>query len=187
MQSLGIVLMCVAAAVLYGIAHDQITARVCVEYFTVGHPPVFSTADPTLLGLGWGILATWWVGLLLGIPLAVIARAGSRPKRSVSSLVRPVAGLLVVMAVCAAAAGVLGWVLACRGAVLLVGRLARELPADRHVPFIADLWAHSASYLVGFVGGIVVLVLVWRSRVRAASTNSVEPNASPDPGGISVS
>ena len=37
MQSLGIVLMCVAAAVLYGIAHDQITARVCVEYFTI--PP----------------------------------------------------------------------------------------------------------------------------------------------------
>src|SRR5262249_32121548 len=42
--------LCVAATVLYGICHDQVTARVCVEYFTVGHPPVFGgLTDPTLL------------------------------------------------------------------------------------------------------------------------------------------
>ena len=71
MESLKIILMAVAAAVLYGIMHDQITARVCVEYFTIGHPQlfVFPTDDPTLLGIGWGIVATWWVGLPLGIAL----------------------------------------------------------------------------------------------------------------------
>jgi hypothetical protein len=163
-QSLGIVLMCVVAAVCYGIAHDQVTARVCVEYFTVGHPPVFDTDDPTLLGLGWGVIATWWVGLFLGVPLAVVARAGSRPRRTVRSLVRPVVWLLVVTGACALAAGVAGWLLARNGAVVLVGPIAERLPADRHVPFLADLWAHSASYLVGVVGGIVVLVRVWRSR-----------------------
>jgi drug/metabolite transporter superfamily protein YnfA len=168
-QSLGIVLMGVVAAVGYGIAHDQVTARVCVEYFTVGHPPVFGTDDPTLLGLGWGILATWWVGLLLGVPLAVVARAGSRPKRSVRSLVRPVGRLLLVTAACALVAGLTGRFLASWGAVYLVGPIARDLPADRHVPFLADLWAHTASYLVGLAGGIVVLVSVWRSRGRAAS------------------
>lgn len=169
MQSLGIVLMCVVAAVCYGVVHDQVTARVCVEYFTIGHPPVFGTDDATLLGIGWGIIATWWVGLLLGVPLAVVARAGSRPKRTVGSLVRPLAGLLALMAVCALAAGVVGWVLASSGAVFLVGPIARELPSDRHVPFLADLWAHSASYLVGLVGGIVLMTLVWRSRRRAAA------------------
>jgi len=168
-QSIGIVLMCVVAAVCYGIAHDQVTARVCVEYFTVGHPPVFGTGDPTLLGLGWGVMATWWVGLLLGIPLAVVARAGSRPRRSVGSLVRPVVGLLAVMAACALAAGVLGWLLASSGAVFLAGPIAQALPPDRHVPFLADLWAHSGSYVVGLVGGVVVMVLVWRLRGRAAA------------------
>ena len=167
-QSLGIVLLCVAAAVVYGIVHDQVTARMCVEYFTVGHAPVFGTDDPTLLGIGWGIIATWWVGLLLGVPLAVVARAGSRPRRSVGSLVRPVAYLLAVMAACAVVAGMAGWLLASSGAVFLVGPIARELPSDRHVPFLADMWAHSASYLVGLVGGIVVMVLVWRSRGRVA-------------------
>jgi hypothetical protein len=33
--------------VVYGIVHDQVTARVCVEYFTVGHPPVFQTNSDT--------------------------------------------------------------------------------------------------------------------------------------------
>jgi hypothetical protein len=163
-QSLAIVLMCVVAAVTYGIVHDQVTARVCVEYFTVGHPPIFATTDPTLLGIGWGIVATWWVGLALGVNLAIVARAGSRPKRSVGSLVRPTLCLLAVMAACALVAGVIGWLLARSGVLFLVGSLARKLPAERHVPFLADLWAHSASYLVGLFGGIVVMILVWRSR-----------------------
>ncbi len=87
MQFLGIILMCILAAVAYGIAQDQIAARVCVEYFTIGHPPIFDTDDPTFLGLGWDIIATWWVGLLLGVPLAIVARVGSRPKRSLNSLI----------------------------------------------------------------------------------------------------
>ena len=169
MQAITIVLMCIVAAVMYGIAHDQITARVCVEYFTVGHPPIFATTDPTLLGLGWGIIATWWVGLLIGVPLALVSRVGSRPKRSPGSLIRPIACLLGVMAGCALAAGVIGFYLAQSGGVYLVGPIANVLPADRHVPFLADLWAHSASYLVGFVGGIVVVVSVWRSRGRIAT------------------
>jgi hypothetical protein len=177
MQALRIVLLCILAAVTYGIAHDQITARVCVEYFTVGHPRVFGTDDPTLLGLGWGVIATWWVGLLLGIPLAIVARAGTRPRRSAGSLVRPILWLLSAMAVCALAAGVLGWFLARSGAVFLVGPIAGELPADRHTPFLADLWAHLASYIVGLLGGVVVMVMVWRSRGRPPLTGPATPVA----------
>jgi hypothetical protein len=137
-----------------------------VEYFTIGHPPVFGTDDPTLLGIGWGIIATWWVGLLLGVPLALAARAGSRPKRSVASLVRPLGWLFVVAGVSASCAGCLGWLLARSGLVFLVGPIAARVPTEKHVPFIADMWAHIASYLVGFLGGIFVIVYVWRSRPR---------------------
>jgi hypothetical protein len=167
MEALKIIVTCIAAAVVYGIAHDQVTARVCLEYFTVGHPPIFNTQDPTLLGIGWGIIATWWVGVLLGVPLAVAARAGARSKRSVGSLIRPVAWLLLAMAVSALAAGILGWLLGRSGTVFLIGPIAQALPADRHAVFLADLWAHSASYLIGFVGGIVLIVIVWRSRRSA--------------------
>jgi hypothetical protein len=43
--------LCVFAAVIYGILHDPITARVRVEYFPIGHAPIFGTVDPTLLEL----------------------------------------------------------------------------------------------------------------------------------------
>lgn len=166
MQFLAIVAQCVGAAVVYGIIHDQVTARVCVEYFTIGHPPVFGTDDPTLLGLGWGVIATWWVGLLLGVPLATAARAGSRPKRAVTSLLRPVAILMGVTVSCALVAGIIGWVLANHGLIALVEPVSLRVARDRHPAFLADLCTHSASYLVGTAGGIVLVVQVWQSRRR---------------------
>src|SRR4030095_141004 len=126
MESLKIILLSIAAAVAYGIIHDQITARICVEYFTIGHPPVFGTEDPTLLGMGWGVIATWWVGFMLGVPLAICARAGSRPERAALSLVRPLLILMAVNAACALVAGLIGWQLALAGAIQLVGPIAEE-------------------------------------------------------------
>jgi hypothetical protein len=144
-QFLLIVILTIASAVIYGIIHDQFTARICVEYFTIGHPPVFQTESPTLLALGWGVIAIWWVGLLLGIPLAIAARAGGRPKRSAASLIPPITILLLAMAVLAAIAGVIGYVLARNSAVVLLEPLAFMVPAEKHVRFLTDLWAHSAS------------------------------------------
>jgi cytochrome bd-type quinol oxidase subunit 1 len=168
MQATAIILLSVMSASAYGILHDQVTARVCVEYFTIGHPPVFDTDDPTLLGLGWGILATWWGGAILGVLLAIAACVGTRPRRNVAGLVRPILVLLLIMALSALAAGVLGWALAEFGVVYLVEPLTHQVPRERHVAFLANLWAHSASYLVGFGGGIVLIWHVWRSRDREA-------------------
>jgi len=169
MQFLLIVGLCTVSAMAYGILHDQVTARVCVEYFTVGHPPIFDTDDPTFLGFGWGIIATWWVGLILGIALALVARAGSRPVIKVADLVRPVVVLFGVAAVLALISGIVGWHLAESGNVYLVGPLAQRVSPDRHSLFLAVMWAHWASYSVGLVGGIVIMVRVWRLRGRAVA------------------
>jgi hypothetical protein len=164
MASLRIIALCVLSAVVYGIIHDQVTARICVEYFTIGHPPVFGTEDPTLLGLGWGVIATWWVGAILGVPLAIACQAGPRPQRTARTLVRPLAILLATTGLCAMIAGLIGWTLAGSGAVFLIGPVAEAVPQERHIPFLTDLWMHSASYLIGAVGGIVLIVQAWRSR-----------------------
>jgi hypothetical protein len=171
MQFTAIIVLSIVMAVVYGIAHDQVTARICVEYFTIGHPPVFGTDDPTLLGIGWGIIATWWVGLILGVPLAVAARFGHRPKRDAHTLVWPLAWLMGFSAVLALTSGIIGWSLASLGCVELVGHMADAVPPDRHVAFLANGFAHTSSYAAGFLGGIVVIVQVWRSRnVGPAST-----------------
>jgi len=171
MQSLKIILLCIASAIAYGIVHDQVTARVCVEYFTIGHPPVFNTESPTLLAIGWGIIATWWVGLMLGIPAALAARVGRWPKLTAADLFRPIVYLLATMAGASLLAGVAGYFAAKAGAVELVGSLALYVPASKHLTFIADLWAHLAAYGVGFFGGLVVCgwILVRRRRIAAVT------------------
>jgi hypothetical protein len=50
-EFLKIVVVSILAAVLYGIVHDQVTARICLQNFTVFHPPIFHTETPTLLAL----------------------------------------------------------------------------------------------------------------------------------------
>lgn len=169
MQGLRIVLLSVAAAVVYGIVHDQVTARICIEYFTIGHTFI-GTNSPLLLGLFWGVVATWWVGLPLGLVLWLAARAGSRPPRYARDLVRPVAKLLCVVGCGAILAGATGNLLARNGAIWLPPRLAEEVPKDRHVAFLTDLWSHTASYWVGSIGGIVLVVLTWRQRGRVCAT-----------------
>src|SRR5574341_1470889 len=132
-EGLKIVALSVAAAVLYGILHDQVTARVCVEYFTVAHPRIIESEDPTLLGIAWGIGATWWMGLLLGIPLAACARAGSRPKLAGRDLVRPVAWLLAVMGTLALLGGLAGGIATATGGVWLPEPLASRIPREKHL------------------------------------------------------
>jgi hypothetical protein len=163
-----IVVVCILAAVLYGIIHDQITAHICVEYFSVFHPPVFPTQSPTLLGLGWGVIATWWAGAFLGVLLAVAARGGRRAKLSVSALLKPIAMLLIVMALSACMLGTLGYVLAYKEVISPPIDVVSTIPRARYARFMADWWAHSASYVVGFIGGIVVCVTQFRKRVAGA-------------------
>lgn len=164
MQSLKIVLTCIVAAIVYGIVHDQFTAHICVEYFSVFHPPVFETDSPTLLGLGWGVIATWWVGAFLGVLLALSARLGSRNKTDARQLLRPILKLLLTMGLLAALAGLTGFVLASRGVIVPPAWIATILPHQKHARFMADWWAHNASYLVGFLGGIVLCILTIRTR-----------------------
>ena len=166
-ESLKIVLFCVAAAICYGIVHDQFTARICIEYFTIFHPPIFGTQSPTLLGIGWGVIATWWVGAFLGVILAIAARAGSRPKLTAITLLRPIAKLLLTMAICATLSGFLGFALSENNIVFPPSWVAASLPATAHSRFMTDWWAHNASYASGLLGGIALSIWVWRKRLRS--------------------
>jgi len=168
MQSFRIVLTCIVAAVSYGILHDQFTAHICVEYFSVFHPHIFPTESPVLLALGWGVIATWWVGAFLGVLLAVAARAGSGRKIDAIELVRPILKLLLTMGFLAAVAGLTGYILGRRGAIAPPGWVASVLPSARHARFMADWWAHNASYLVGFLGGIALCIATIRKRFSQA-------------------
>src|SRR5262245_51316307 len=127
MRAFIILAACVVGAVVFGVAHDLVTANVCVEYFTVGHPKLIESNDPASLALAWGVVGTWWVGLLLGIALAIAASVGDRPRTPVRAVLRKVVALLVIMGVASSIAGVVGWVLARNGVFVLVDSLAQQV------------------------------------------------------------
>jgi len=158
-ESLKIVAGCVLAAMLYGIIHDQFTARICVEYFTVFHPPLFATQSPTLLGLGWGVVATWWAGAIVGLLLVIAARFGSRPQLPARALMPLGYRLMAGMALCALVFGMIGYFWA-----PIPRELYEVLPVEMHRRFLADWWAHGASYGSGFLGAVALCVTVWVKR-----------------------
>jgi hypothetical protein len=168
MRYIAIVAMAVFAGIVYGILHDQVSAHVCVEYFTIGHPPLINSESPTLLALAWGVAATWWFALPLGVALASSARLGDRPRLTASQLIKPVLTLLGTMGAIALLSGIAGYVLAANHSIAPNEWMLRNIPSVKQPAFIADLWAHSASYLSGFLGAIVLCLYVWRSRARLA-------------------
>ena len=169
-ESLRIALFGLGAAVCYGILQDQVTARICPEYFTVGHgdlgmPSVFHNPSPTILAFAWGVVATWWVGLPLGIALSVCARAGGWPKLAASDLLRPILVLLAVMAVGAVSGGVFAY---------HVESVHRFYPSglrpESQLRFTVDRGAHIAAYEVGLLGSLVLCgsTLLRRRRLARA-------------------
>jgi hypothetical protein len=67
-------------------------------------------------------------------------------------------------------AGIIGYFAASAGVVWLIDPLAARVPVAKHVPFLADAFAHTTAYAIGFLGGAVVLSWAWRERGRRSKS-----------------
>jgi hypothetical protein len=67
--------------------------------------------------------------------------------------------------------GLTGYVLARKGVLATDWLMFTTSPATRY-RFIADWWAHTASYAVAFVGGAVLCVRTYRRRLRAGGPDA---------------
>ncbi|QDU64092.1 hypothetical protein Pan216_49810 [Planctomycetes bacterium Pan216] len=173
-------------AVIYGLIHDQITVRLSLEYFTVAHtlPPFIPANSPTLIGLFFGVAATWWAGAILGGFLGLCARRGPEPRLVARQFVSP---LLVVFGITALAAFGLGlaayWYtspLSAEGTPLIYNNeyFEKNIPVARQAGFFTAAVAHAASYAVSTLGVIILCIhTVWKRRLleRAASLNVTTP------------
>lgn len=162
-----------AAVVGYAVLQDQVSARLCPEYFTVFHPPVPGLTDPTLLGVAWGFLGGWWGGLLLGYAAGLTATLGPRPKLAPRDLVRPLLVLLLVVTTAVALTGFAVW----RHAEVLdvsLGRIADPVPADRRRWLLVVACYHFVAYAASAAGGVVLCLWVRAERVRRQRTGEGE-------------
>lgn len=160
----------ILAAVVYGVVHDQVTVRISPPYLMDWHPQIVPSREPTVVALAWGVVATWWFGLILGVVLAAAATLGKRPPAPWTWIVRAVRGIFVCAALAAIAAG------------LIVRGLRLELPdvlfnqwyttASRptRIAFSQAAAMHEASYDAAGVTTLVAAILVFRGRKTTPET-----------------
>ncbi len=166
MNKFKIILLCVLAAITYGIIHDQITAHLCVEYFTLAHPPIFHTESATILGLCWGVFATIGIGAVLGVTLAGVSQSKGAPAYPIPKILRSILILMGVMALSAFTAGMAGYELSRHGIIHLPGGFADIIPEAKHDRFMGVWFAHCASYFSGIAGGAYLITHIWNQRGR---------------------
>jgi hypothetical protein len=165
-----IVALCIAAAIAYGIIHDQFTIRICLEYFTVAHPPIFAHLPTTLHAAAWGVFATWWVGMILGVLAGFASRAGGWPKWHAAQLLTPISYLLIVIAIGSALGGAIGYTLATFGIVTLLEPFASRVPLEKHESMIMCAAAHLGAYGLAAFGGLLLCGRVIYLRRKAVTS-----------------
>ena len=161
MQSLRIILTCIVPAVLYGIVHDQVTARICARIF-LGYPSTHfphAITDPPCARLGRNRYLVdgriWAFSLLLRLGQVRARVAGSE-------LVLPIAKLLCNEGVLAAVAGLVGYLLGSRGTIAPPEWIAVHIAPERGEDMRA-LW---------LTGGRTMLHTAWASSEGSRSAVS---------------
>src|SRR5262249_23728092 len=168
-------LLVLGAALAYGIALDQLTVRISLEYFTVAHPRLLADDSSGWLALAWAVRAAGAPRLVTGVLRGRAARGGPAPRRDAAGLLRPLSWLLVAMTLAAALTGALAYAAVRSGALALPEPFASRIELARHARFAAVWGATAASYAVGLCGASALALHVWRARRRASSGVGLRP------------
>lgn len=159
----------VTIAGLYGIVHDQVTYSISAEYFTKFKYPQFGF-EPAWFGghrqtvAVIGFLATWWMGLFIGIVLAATGLIFPG-HRSMRAAVANATGIVFITAM----------VFAFFGSVWGRYRLVNTgvdwwLPEDLidKNDFITVGSIHNFSYLGGIAGLVIAIAYMIRKYLQLA-------------------
>lgn len=175
----------IGAACLYGVLNDQVTARVCPEYFSKGfheraleywkgplmgnlRKVLLATKSPTVVATIWGVVASWWMGALLGVPAAFAARVGPWPKVGATDLIKPIGIGLAGMGSYVAYKGHVGYKKALAGTIdkdVWRNDIAQGTPEEALNRFIACAYAHQAAYQAGPIVGIGLFAYIVGKRI----------------------
>jgi hypothetical protein len=151
----------------YATVQDQVSVRLCPEYFTHFHNPIPGVSDPTLTGIAWGFLGAWWGGAILGYAAGTAATAGRKSPLPVRDLVRPmilvVVGIGIVVGICGTAVAIYSDMFE----VQLSDATAGVVPAERRRALLVVASYHLAGYVAAVVGSIVLCLWVACERGRS--------------------
>lgn len=161
-----IILMTTLSAVCYGITHDLITTHINFDYFAsdrthhgpytrVHFPYIYKSQNKILYALLWGTIATWWVGLPLGLVWAVAGRCGDdKQKLNWKDLISLDSILMGSMLLTSLSIGIGDYL-------------------SNHDSFKMVATMHETSYLAGILAGIVTSIYTYNVRKPITAAKSV--------------
>ena len=153
---------------LYGALHDQISYTVSPDYFHAFKFSQFQIPDGLHNRVGAalvGLAATWWMGLLIGLPVLLVGLAMPDARTYLSRSL--IAFAVVAGTALAVGLGALAWA--------SVAVTESNLPAFRYPVGVADRVAfarvgvmHNFSYLGGLLGVVTGSLYLIVARIRLA-------------------
>lgn len=159
------------AAALFGALHNQISFSIGPSYFFDVKFAQFSI-DPLLrnrIGASVvGILASWWMGPLMGIPAFLLGLFTQKGRR------RYFYAGLKALVVAVAITGISAFVGLAFGHIADINTLVGYLPMldafSDPEGFVRAAIMHDASYIGGVIGAIGAFYVMWRAREPSAET-----------------
>lgn len=155
------------AASAFGAAHNQLSFSVGPDYFLSLKFPQFGIADDTAPRLGAaivGVQASWWMGVMVGLPAFLYGLLSVPTARSYFAAGLGAIGLVFLLSMAAAFNGlILGLVATSTG--FLDNAIAIPDPVDR-ADFLRAGLMHEASYLGGGLGALLAFWPMIRAKRR---------------------
>lgn len=187
MKKFGILILIIVIAPLigglYGILHDQLTYTISPEYYTkfkfyqfglmdLGNEAIFPS--PRLQVSAVGFMATWWMGLPIGLILGLVGLVHKDSKQMFNSTIKAI----IITIIVAFSTGLIG--LAYGKTYLAETGVNWWLP-DNLIDtknFIAVGSMHNFSYLGGLTGLIAGIIYSIRQKRKIDNENNSGQNAS---------
>lgn len=171
-------LICTAAAMVYGVINDLITSTISWEYFwhfkglyrVIERDPRHAPGPFRLQVLKIALQATWWVGLLAGVVLLL----ANNPLRSWPRLTyRRLAGNMLIIFACAAGLAVIGGLVGHTGVFarfIETFRVIQQAEGLRPNRLMAAWGVHFGGYLGAALGAVLAVSNILFARRRLART-----------------
>jgi hypothetical protein len=150
----------------YGMLMDQVSVRLCPEYFTVLHNPIPGLTDPTLLGLAWGFLGAAGGGVAMGYLAGLTATIGRKPPLTTRELIIPMLLLVGGVTMATAVTGAIVAIHAATFEIHLDPLFQKRIPVERHHSLFTVACYHAAAYASAILGSIVLFDWIGRERTR---------------------
>lgn len=166
---LGLMGLAVLVAAAFGALHNQVSYTVGPDYFHAFKFRQFTIPremDPRLGAAEVGVLASWWMGVLIGLPPFVMGALTLRPAARFFRVGLAAIALAVFVTALTSLAGLVF------GLYVVTPETAAAvtlpIKVGDPVGFLRAGMMHNASYLGGFLGTIAAFWLV-RRRARATA------------------